>query len=425
MEQGQQEGLLENLLRFVLVLRGLGLKVSAAEVADALEALLLVNFADRSEVYQALRYTLVKEQRGEKLFKQAFEDYFAALGEVSEQGKGSAELSFQDQPLNLTREEQAVYSRLTREQRQGLQEFLARSSEGKNVSPRFLPVIEGLVKGQLDYYRRHMGEVLPVEFTGDEKLDSMLLNISQQLPEYEELLSRDMGLFSQDDLTRVKRVINKLTRKLSHGFNRRKRQSNRAGMLDLRNSIRHSIQHGGTIFKIKYRQKRQRKPDLMLLCDISGSMERYSSFVLQFCYCLNRVFQKMDTFVFAEKLALGGPGLKNSETMEKELQLAKQECGRGTNVGRSLQELQQNFHRFLGKNKVIVVVSDAKTMESQLAAAELKKLAGKAKDIIWLNPLAKSEWERYNAVKMLRKYCRMEECSTLAQLDSAMRKALI
>lgn len=423
-----ETGFSKKFVNFIMLLRGLGLKAGIMEMTDALQALLLVDLMDKEAVYQVLRFTLVKDLREAVIFKQAFETFFVPEAE-QEVRDIQEELLFQDTPLHLTPEQEQVYRQLSTEQKESIQSFLERSSTGKNVTAKFLPIVEDLVKGQLDYYSRNMPRLQPVELTGDAELDEMLWAVSAKLQQEEELLvHKDMANFTPEDMASVKRVVSKLTRRLATRLGRRKRRTNREGLPDLRRSIRHSIQHGGTIFRIRYRQKRKRKPDLVLLCDISGSMERYSTFVVQFCYALSRAFRRLETFFFSENLAwvtLRLNGLKNPADFGVELEKARAELGRGTDLGKSMQELLAEHQQLLGKQKTIFVVSDGKTTDAKAAARQLHKLSRQARGIFWLNPVARKYWNQYSAIGVLARHSTMVECSTLAQLNDVMHQVLL
>ncbi|MDS1028963.1 VWA domain-containing protein [Bacillota bacterium LX-D] len=157
-------------------------------------------------------------------------------------------------------------------------------------------------------------------------------------------------------------------------------------------------------------------------------MERYSSFVLQFCYGLIKSFLRLETFLFAERIMWVSPQLEgklSQQSLEELFELAKEECGRGTNIAQSLHGMQVNFDRMLTKNKIIIIVSDAKTVAGEESVEELRKIARKTKGVFWLNPIAKNLWNQYSAIYLLGKYCRMVECSTLSQLDEIMHKVLL
>ncbi|MDS1028964.1 VWA domain-containing protein [Bacillota bacterium LX-D] len=276
-----------NLVKFIRLLRGLGLKVSARELNDVFQALLLVDLVDGQQVYQALKLTLVKDLHSENIFNQAFVDFFGrgniTAGTETEEVK---DLTFQDKPLELTQEEQVLFRQLDPAQRESMQDFLDKTSEGKKVTSRFLPVVMELVKGQMDFYKRQMPRFWPIELTGDAEIDNMLIDVSQKLMQEEEaLIHKDMGKLSPEDMAKVKRTIYKLTRRLASRLTRRKKKTNKHGLLDVRNSIRQSIQHGGTIFKVKYRQRRRRKPDLIYYFVIFPALWRdiaplYCNFVM-------------------------------------------------------------------------------------------------------------------------------------------------
>src|SRR5690606_15762265 len=196
-----------------------------------------------------------------------------------------AELQFQGEPVNLTVEEKLVYASLTQEAKERLQEFLQQSSEGKNVGPNFRPLIESLVRGQLQYWQKQgvSGPPSLLPDTGNEEWNYLLAQVAEGLQQDEEhLLQEDMRKISEELRPEALRLIHLLSLRLVTRISRRYRRSRQRLRLDLRRTIRNSISTGGTMFRLSYKSKRVAKPQLLLICDVSGSMRPYVSFTMQF-----------------------------------------------------------------------------------------------------------------------------------------------
>ena len=119
--------------------------------------------------------------------------------------------------------------------------------------------------------------------------------------EREVLMDRDFSTFPAEDLDEVARLTVLIAKRLARRVSRRRRPTRRGGVIDLRRSMRANMMKG-EIIELRRRERRRRKVRLVLLCDVSGSMDLYSRFLLQFLYALQNVFGRVETFTFATRL---------------------------------------------------------------------------------------------------------------------------
>jgi len=313
-----------------------------------------------------------------------------------------------------------MYGQLPQKSREQIKEFLKKTSAGKNVTPKFKPVVEHVIKGALEYHRSHsnLPRMLPFELTGIEEIDAVLHQIAHD-QEARDLFFQNMAAIDEKDYQEAKVLIRKLTRRLATRISRRYRRSSKIKRIDVRRSIRAGIKYGGTLLELKYRQKKVQKPEILLLCDVSGSMIKYSQFTLQFMSGLSEVLPRMQAFVFADTLERIDLADFSLEKLTK-----SSGWGEGTNLYISLSKLKNNYPELLKPLTVLIVLSDTKTLQADLAAEELKSIRQRIKDIIWLNPLPGDQWSKYHTVGLFRRYSTMWECSSLAHLAGALRKQL-
>jgi len=204
--------------------------------------------------------------------------------------------------------------------------------------------------------------------------------------------------------------------------------SKKAVKIDLRQSIKSNVRYGGVIFKLKYKQKRIQKPQVLLICDVSGSMARYAAFVIQFIYGLSAVMKHIESFIFAEEMEYVTPFFKRLRPFEEtmvELIGKSRIWGKGTNFGASLSTLRTDYPLLLTSHTVVIIVSDTKTLEIERAERELAAVKRMVKDILWLNTLPQDEWKDLRSVGTFQRYCRMYECYTLAHLEKVIRKQFV
>lgn len=428
----------KRLLEFIHLLRQVGLRISTAEVIDALQALTWISLADKAQVRAALRATLVKDSKEVAAFEEAFSAFFAApatkrrmVQQVKEAeawrqrelAKAEAELVFQGEPLALTEDDKLFYAQLASEQKARLQRFLHETSTGKNVDHHFRPLVTSLVKSHLAYLRRQGGRANGAPWAE--------LGAGSGKDPLAVWVERNCGFWRQDvqeiapsDLPRAQALVAELSRRLATRISRRYRQSTRARVVDLRRSLRYNLRYGGALFCLKYRRRRQHKPQLLLLCDVSGSMARYSFFTMQFLYGLGRAVRRSRCFLFAERSAeldlkplAGQPLAALAERLEQHQEV----LGRQTRLDVALQDLLERHRDLLTRRTVLVVVSDTKTQDAARAASLMAQMRGWLKAILWFNPLPEGEWRRYPTVAVFQDLGKMLPCRTIGDLERLLR----
>ncbi len=207
----------------------------------------------------------------------------------------------------------------------------------------------------------------------------------------EVLSKKDFSTLTANELREVFELIRMLARRLARQRNRRF-ENDPQGSMDLRKTLRQNLRHGGEMLKIFSKKPRKRRRRLVLLCDVSKSMELYSRFLLQFAYAVQQVFKKMEAFVFSTSLVHISPALRQGsfEEMGTELSQSVPNWSGGTRIGGSLDSFLKDFApKYLHPNTVVVLLSDGwDTGEPELLAESMSLLHRKAGKVIWLNPLA-------------------------------------
>ena len=160
--------------------------------------------------------------------------------------------------------------------------------------------------------------------------------------------------------------------------------------MNLRRSLRLSLKTGGELIELTYKERRPKRTKLVVLCDVSGSMDLYSRLLLQFVYGLQNSFAKVESFVFATSLARITGELKNKTYKSALDRLAANVRGwsGGTRIGASLATFNVQWLRRVDKRTVVIILSDGwDTGEPEQLAAALSLLQRRAGRVIWLNPL--------------------------------------
>ena len=190
----------------------------------------------------------------------------------------------------------------------------------------------------------------------------------------------------------LERLADRLLRQLSFRLSRRLKVANRKGRaVDLRRTIRHSVSRGGDPSDLRYRVPKRREARLVLLLDVSGSMNLYSLVLLRFAHALERRFPSARTFLFSTGLVNVTRTLR-AKPLDGALR-AVAEIPAGWSGGTKIGESLRDFHRRYGadaarRDTVLIVMSDGwDTGDPAILAAELSALKRRVRKIVWLNPL--------------------------------------
>lgn len=207
----------------------------------------------------------------------------------------------------------------------------------------------------------------------------------------ERLTKTDLAMIPHGDLAELERLSQRLLRRMSYRLWRRRRLSDRAGIVDFRRTIRRNLVHGGELIELRYKKQRRQRAKLVLLLDVSDSMNPYSLFLLRFAYTLKRCAREVSAFVFSTTL-LDISAVLNAKSWPNVLEmLSEMTTGwrGGTRIGGSLRSFNEQFGtRLLSRNTGVIILSDGWDTDAPGAlASELRKIKSKSKQLIWLNPL--------------------------------------
>ena len=335
-----QDREVERLVVFCRELRANSVSVTPAEVVTAATALQVIDTVDRDEVFLSLRSVLTTSVDDFPVFEQLFRRYW----------NGSARASVQ--------RENASNSTLRRE------------SNSRRHSPKGLA-----------FFLQHWGSSFsagaqPVKVPGSSDTESAT--------------TKDFSEFTNEELDEVSRLARRMVRRLARRPSRRWRPVRRGQRVNLRRSLRLSLKTGGELIELTYKERRPKRTKLVVICDVSGSMDIYSRLLLQFVYGLQNSFAKVESFVFATSLARITGDLKNKTYRRALDRLSSNVRGwsGGTRIGASLAAFNAQWLRRIDNRTVIIVLSDGwDTGEPEQLAASLALLHRRAGRVIWLNPL--------------------------------------
>jgi uncharacterized protein with von Willebrand factor type A (vWA) domain len=260
--------------------------------------------------------------------------------------------------------------------------------------------------------------------TGSEELESSALqdlydaddeeNVIEQWLDYEEaddeegqeddpiaysvddvLTRKDFSTFTKEDMERAREVVAKLAAVLATRLSRRKVISKKGRTIDFRRSWRRSLAHGGEPIELMRKQQKIKKTKILLLCDVSGSMDCYAKFLIQFIYGMQQELREVEVAVFSTHLTnitglLQRKGL--AEGLNEVANVVPDWSG-GTKIGESLLEFYRQFaSSFSAYRSVVILISDGWDRgDADLLRRSMEMLHRHAYKLIWLNPLIGSD----------------------------------
>lgn len=207
----------------------------------------------------------------------------------------------------------------------------------------------------------------------------------------ERLRQTDFSKVKEMDSELLEELALQLWKQMSLRLKRRLKASARRGRIDLRQTIRASIGYGGDPLDLRRRKRIPRRQRLAILLDVSGSMDKYSFFLLRFIWALRAHFEQVEAFLFSTNLVRITDYL-DSKDLGRTLELLTARAhnwSSGTRIGECLQQFNEQYARqaLSGSSTVIILSDGLDTGEPELLAAELARARRRARRLIWLNPL--------------------------------------
>ncbi len=326
--------LLSHVVTFGRVLREVGLEVGPGRLQDAVRALDAVDLAEQDDVYWALRQTLVSRRDELELFDRAFRAWFLR---APVQAPVRALQQPQARPVAVSQTE---------------------------------PVRPGTEGDEVE------GEEEPLELGASP---------------VELLREKDFAEMTPEEFKRARELMSAIARLRPQRASRRRTPDTRGDRLDVRRLVRRSLRTGGDPLDRPHRARKDVPRKLVVLCDVSGSMEAYTRALLLFLHAVVGSGRGVEAFAFGTRLSRLTPELdtRDPEAALEKCTEAVVDWGSGTRIGASLKEFNDLWgRRALSRGAVVVVVSDGwERQDPELVGREMGRLARAAYAVVWVNPL--------------------------------------
>jgi uncharacterized protein len=435
-------GMAPRLLEFADELRTEGVAVGTSELLDAFEALDAVSWTSQEDFREALAATLAKSQEDRHVLDVLFDRFFfrAVEREALEQGLAEERFRGGDQlDLEALRERirDAIRAGSDGEMRDLARLAIAafgRQGEGSGVIGVDVQRIRRTLglKGEKQGAEQMDPDAVPRDRLQEferhvrRELERQMIERTQALPPAKPLRELDRALPSNpaQDLSQVHRTVAQLKKRLaSQGREHRGRR--RSWQVDVRRTMRASLQTGGVPLDLKYRPRRPRRPELYVLCDVSTSVTSASVFFLSVLHALHDQFRKLRSFVFVERIS------EVTDVFERERSFAAvsrkiatdagvADVSGYTDYGRVWLEFLDKVVDDLDPRSTVIVLGDARTNGREPHAQVFGHVAERAGRTFWINPEPRLYWNYGDSVmSAYEPFCDgVFECWTTKQLEA-------
>jgi uncharacterized protein with von Willebrand factor type A (vWA) domain len=362
--------LIDRVVTFARRVRRAGIDTGPAGAQDAVRSLAAIDLADRQQFYTALRANLLNRVADIPAFDALFESFWLGtdgLGESGEERRGPDLITADTAPAYEVMDESAPEAQQERRETLSDQD----DAEPADASPA------------LDSVGSE-----PQEEQGPEREEEVQ---QARYSPLEVLAAKDFSRMNDQELREIQRLVLKLRPRLFTVWSRRyEPRHRRESQLDFRRTFRRWISDGDLI-RLSWRRRRIQKARVVLLCDVSRSMDKYSQLLIQFMYVIANVLSGTETLTFSTRLTRITELLEHRSADEALLRLADEDAAwsSGTSIGTCLAEFNRLWApRLVDRRTVCVILSDGWDQGNvKLLAEQVQAIKRKCHMLIWLNPM--------------------------------------
>ena len=462
----------EALVNFAQRLRRIGIPVSPPEIMDGSLALDQLGLENRRLVKDSLRATMCKRAEDIPAFDAAF-DLFFVRPKASKDQDHSQSPDEEARPdlsramAELLQIHQPDLSLITQLIMAGRLSELMRLilEQGRDVG---LERLESPL--QAGFFRRKLRQALELDIVSaqardfvdglagrsitDERADSLNLYVEKNIARAEnelqgliqrelaqnrflmrkrmaeeDLLDQNLRQINERDLTVLRPVVDKLARRLKDRLSIQYRKAER-GRLDLKKTLRRNVGYGGVLADLNFRNKRPHRPQVVALCDVSGSVANFSRFMLLFLYSVKEVISRFRSYIFVGDLCEVTELFNKNNVHQAVSRAAKGEGLRyisRTDYGGALAQFAAENLGAVNSRTTVFILGDARSNYYDPVPTALKAIRDKARKVIWLNPEPRLNWKLGDSViEVYQPYCTtLAECGNIRQLSNLIEENLM
>jgi uncharacterized protein len=444
-------GLAAKLLGFCDELRSEGVAVGTSEILDAFAALEQVEWTSQADFREALAATIAKSQDDRRVFELLFDRYFFRAAEaeavqrgIGERGEGGgSEGEGGGDRIDIDELREQIREAMAAGDEDALRDLarlaIAAFGEGEGsgvvgVDVQRIRRTLGLSAGSKPQQGTDGGELPPIDrdqLLGFERhvrreLERDLIERTETLPPSRPLAELDRALPTSptQDLAAVHRAVSQMKRRLAT-LGHEQRGRSKGQTVDVRRTMRTSLETGGVPLRLRYRPKRPRRPEIYVLCDVSTSVTSASVFFLSVLHALHDSFRKLRSFVFIERISEVTDVFSSERDFAAVAHRISSEGGVAdvsgyTDYGRVWLEFLTEISDELDPRSTVIVLGDARTNGREPHAEVFAQISERAGRLFWLNPEPKLYWNYGDSVMAAyERYCDGAfECWTTRHLEN-------
>jgi uncharacterized protein with von Willebrand factor type A (vWA) domain len=433
------------LVAFCEELRREGLNVGTSEILDAFEALSNVPWTEPADFREAMAATLAKSQEDRRVFELLFNRFFfrAAEAEALRQGIGEQQRYSGEGELDLEELREAIREAIAGGRDGDMRDLarlaiaaFGRGGEGSGVVGVDVQRIRRTLGLQTQGRADAEGDGEPLTLDRESlnqferhlrrELERALIERTDRLPPSRPLAELDRALPTSpaQDLASVHRAVAQLKRRLATlGHEQRGRR--KGAVVDVRRTMRASLETGGVPLRLKHRPRRPRRPEIYVLCDVSTSVTSASVFFLSVLHALHDSFRKLRSFVFIERISEVTDVFERERDFRNISERISREGGVAdvsgyTDYGRVWLEFEEEISEDLDPRSTVIVLGDARTNGREPHAETFARVAERSGRTFWLNPEPRLYWNYGDSVMAAyERYCDGAfECWTTKHLEN-------
>ncbi|MGA7395968.1 MAG: VWA domain-containing protein [Solirubrobacterales bacterium] len=424
-------GMTEQVLAFCENLRSEGVAIGTSEIQDAFSALEIVPWEHQSDFKESLAATVAKSPKDREIFELVFDRHFfrateSAALEYSEETDAArnaqvAEAQGEGPPPPMDTEAlaQAIREAIEAGDESAMNDLARLAIEAFGQQGES----SGVVGVDLQRIRRGLGltanegdgqgestepldrdQLARFERQLRRELQRLQIQRQGQLPPARPLseLNRALPMRGAQDLAAVHKAVAQMKRRLAT-LGQDPRGAKRGRQVDVRRTMRSSLETGGVPLNLAYRPKRPRKPEIYVLCDVSTSVSSAATFFLSVLHALHDSFRKLRSFVFIERISEVTHVFEEERDFRVMSERVTSEGGVAdvsgyTDYGRVWREFLEDVSSDLGPRSTVIVLGDARTNGRPPAEDLFAKVADRANRTFWLNPEPELYWNYGDSV---------------------------
>lgn len=465
----------DQLLAFIHYLRGRDIPISPADTLDAVQAASLIGYGERERLKHGLAASLAKSAREASVFDEGFERFFR-----HDSGQGNSNEA--SSPQAETRLDPSDTATSDRTAADGASDPLADAAQRQQSAADALahPLVQAMRDGdghqvaiaveqaaanagvnnirlftQRGQYMRKMLDALgeeqlrqaaielegtePAAFKAIQALREQLRSRVRDRVEraymihasgdtedlLDEALSKiKLGNVDPHHMQRLRKLMDRMARKLAARHGRRKRRAKR-GQLHVTRTLRQSIPTDGIPFQPSWRRVQRKRPQILAVCDVSGSVAAYAKFLLMFLYSLQDVLPRTRSFAFSSQLGEVSE-LFNQYPVDQAIERVNQQYGGATDYGQALATFSELALTDIHRATTVIILGDARNNQADPRVDIIAEIKARCGQLIWLNPESSRAWGSGDSEMLtVKRHCHIvTECNSLKQLERIVDKVL-